>query len=1251
MHAIPLSPVDAVPTTSSSNNTIRNRLSTATATPFLSPQQQQQQQSYHVSSTTSPQQRASLPSSTTNPRMMQSPPLVSGGSNNIRKIDNKLRIRDIIAIGIAIILTKMSYNNKQINTTSLQASIKLQWFIPRHPYADATYNFSSSTASNTIMNSNDEEEGNNENNSNRNNNTSNQMIIPMKSSTSTSIVIPQVLDIDGDGISEAIVTVTQKRMTSSNKDDPWLVQVLNMKPIMKGNINRKNRRYRRTTDNNNMNENNPFIHGFYRPEILFESNDITKRQFSDSSSNDQDALLSSLLSNDKELMQLYRHFMLMNGPSPLTPLDMITAHVILRPNEKDDEQSEEESQTAPTHNRTLQFFCGTDWHDASKKCAVHCPSGQSTDCPNGERCYADTPCSNMLPKPADSSSKVNHDSNEQTLYNTTTPAGGWPSVFTLWSNGYITMHSITIKQPTKTNNITNEDTATKRKDNKKKKKTFPFQKDGGSVKDRLQLQFMWKTKLPLLDDEEEVSSSDNNDNNEDTNNNHPNKTSSSSSSSSKKYSISENSYHWNDIAMSYADAISVNNGAGYVIVKGNSIIYPSPQKQMDIISNISKETGGSYDFQTIMQHMMRRGISFREPMGHVDFMVAINVEDGTIGWKSQQTLQETKNRHLNYILQDDEKSVEEKGQREEVGSDPLFNSIIQRGSMSTARRRSRIPGLSDHNNNINTNNNDLTKDNRHKNDIYQKHYHIFSQSNCLREYRYSILTSPVLPHYYFSEEDTRIDTLHFEHQGVAGQNKKKHNYGSKTNAKNHRKKYQPSSNNANKQSNDRKGLWSSLFSSFSSSSSSSQSSSREKVQYENLHFGKPNVVVVHDRYGIMVHSLRNGRTLCHLSLPNEVVYVDMNHDGTIDGISSIVADPDDTESILTEPDYDGEYDDEYYFYNRNNGNIQEKAWNDAARSFAQDQSKWVKQLAQRLQKNSNNNKDVTQLNRHLEQDPEQEENEMEESSVKNENVDSNKQRGTTTPLCHLLALSGIPAKEELFTMDLCGRKKKKKKYPKQKLANMEEQSNDEQYLISTPPLIVEPLLRTGMPSRSRDVVTAISNGIITRVRGYDGRKQWQRKITQKMLDPLESNNAIIPHSDDPALYTLQRINVQNALPKSNDGNDDDDESSAVALGHRPILWTGENSMVLMSATYGTVLSYVPYPQSILVQPYVVDYNGDGTSDVILMSRDAIWGYTVKVHVTTSIVYRLIWGVLFLFLLLGFVQNQFQSQPGKRSTDL
>lgn len=45
------------------------------------------------------------------------------------------------------------------------------------------------------------------------------------------------------------------------------------------------------------------------------------------------------------------------------------------------------------YDRKRHYFCGTDWHHAANSCHKHCPGGVSSECGDGETCYADTPVS------------------------------------------------------------------------------------------------------------------------------------------------------------------------------------------------------------------------------------------------------------------------------------------------------------------------------------------------------------------------------------------------------------------------------------------------------------------------------------------------------------------------------------------------------------------------------------------------------------------------------------------------------------------------------------------------------------------------------------------------------------------------------------------------------------------------------------------------------------------------------------------
>jgi len=109
------------------------------------------------------------------------------------------------------------------------------------------------------------------------------------------------------------------------------------------------------------------------------------------------------------------------------PVKMMTGQIILQdvhPLKKDPQDD------VPSNH----CYCGTSWHDASSKCSTHCPSGSQSDCAPGETCFADTSCG------------INNSKEEGKKVEdyVKTPINGLPSVATVWSNGDVSLHSITI---------------------------------------------------------------------------------------------------------------------------------------------------------------------------------------------------------------------------------------------------------------------------------------------------------------------------------------------------------------------------------------------------------------------------------------------------------------------------------------------------------------------------------------------------------------------------------------------------------------------------------------------------------------------------------------------------------------------------------------------------------------------------------------------------------------------------------------
>ena len=98
------------------------------------------------------------------------------------------------------------------------------------------------------------------------------------------------------------------------------------------------------------------------------------------------------------------------------------------------------------YDRTRHYFCGTDWHHASGSCHRHCPGGLSSECGDGESCYADTPCDARL-SPSGGGESPGDDKTKSRL--ALTRQGTLPGVVAVWSDGAVSLHAVTADvQPT-----------------------------------------------------------------------------------------------------------------------------------------------------------------------------------------------------------------------------------------------------------------------------------------------------------------------------------------------------------------------------------------------------------------------------------------------------------------------------------------------------------------------------------------------------------------------------------------------------------------------------------------------------------------------------------------------------------------------------------------------------------------------------------------------------------------------------------
>lgn len=219
--------------------------------------------------------------------------------------------------------------------------------------------------------------------------------------------------------------------------------------------------------------------------------------------------------------------------------------------------------------------------------------------------------------------------------------------------------------------------------------------------------------------------------------------------------------------------------------------------------------------------------------------------------------------------------------------------------------------------------------------------------------------------------------------------------------------------------------------------------------------------------------------------------------------------------------------------------------------------------------------------------------------------------GSTKNDCYAKAMSGVPSRERLFYTHLCGN------------AHDGSVSQPTVGLSSIAPVVVESL--TGRRD-SRDLVVALSNGMVHRLQGRSGKREW---------------SLVGQHQRDFPTWTRERSGTA-LLARL--------QSSNVPPPIRPVLLAGENSMAVLSVRDGSVLASTTFPQASLARPILADVSNDGTTDLVVLSEQGIWGYRIQVESGSPTGLRILVGLLFFGLMLAFVRNRTQGKD-VRATDL
>jgi len=328
--------------------------------------------------------------------------------------------------------------------------------------------------------------------------------------------------------------------------------------------------------------------------------------------------------------------------------------------------------------------------------------------------------------------------------------------------------------------------------------------------------------------------------------------------------------------------------------------------------------------------------------------------------------------------------------------------------------------------------------------------------------------------------------------------------------------------------------------------------------------GRPNVLVVHNERGMDIRSLRNGYPICHMSLLEDTLYADLNDDGTIDQVQVLV------------PGKQIDHGDH-----------------------------WISALQSKLQKEKDSKRSPPTARKDLGG-----------GGGGEEGGGRRRTAGQGNTLCHALALSGLPAREELFSTTLCG--------------------SAHDLLPSIPPTTVEldaisPIVVESLSGRrnTRDVIIALNNGMVHRLQGRSGRREWSVVGGHYEHFPIWQFGM-------GSIATMARV-----------------QSPLIPPPIRPIVLVGENSLAILSAKNGNIMAMEAFPQTSWSLPFLADFTGDGTTDIVVTTAEGIWGYQIHIHPGRPVVLRILVGLLLFSLMLAILRNRFGGGAKKdvRATDL
>ena len=957
------------------------------------------------------------------------------------------RTRDFIAIIILVCLTSMAYYPNSYDESDLSASIRFAFFLPHHQ--DRRINPTNTN--------------------------------PNRTTTSLPVLV-SMFDIDGDDISEAFALWRNNHNNDNNNNnvyegskEEWSLHILDLSRISLS--TGTHRRHHPSTDSSSSRttSSTPF-----QPLPLFNT-----------------TVVGTVANPHAKMSKYYTEERMKDGYIRFYPVATSTGHIVFPHSSTSTANHETVGDTAtqPEEEPTHYYYCGIDWHDASEKCQTPCPSGSG--CPEGQRCFAE--CRSCPSNTAAIKDRPDQPPPNQNVEYHTTVAGGWPSICTVWSQGRITMHTITAEKeidPTTSTTTTTTSTTT----SSTSSDTHP--KPPSS---KLQLRQLWNVSI-LVPDGSESYYRDNG---------------------------TQPMLELEEVAITFVDPIS----AGIVFPLSSSHGDKSPNTNHGIV--LVTGTVTAYYYQAVEHRIPDYDYYIQLRDMDATFVIAYDAYTGRRIWHT------TSSYEMEHLLFYPESRP---SQPRKPNTDPDAATTVpmllpRHGQISSIlRRRSGMVSIHQRQR--------IMEESSYQEYEALKRRGATSHINCLKEYRRSIFTTiGTLPHQYDGTNDysAKVIVTHFDHQGVT------------TTAPTTKHKHPKSPRH-----------------------SKSGRSKKSKNRFTNhVEFGRPNVVVVHNYEGIHVHALRNGRSLCHISLSDSIVYDDIDHDGIIDSVQlSNMGEWNNMPRVETEVDDDG----------------------------VLAQNKLYESLQEQLVQQHMNGS-------------------LHDNDDKGDNTNMMNDMGNRmefVPCYRLSVVSGLAAVEPTHVKTIsCQR------------SDFSRIDHAPILLIDTPMVVSNHHHHPDQKIRYyKDVIVALNNGMVGRMHGKFGDWVWENEIHDS-----ENVHTKMPHPtwNDSSMVALQQLYVHH------------DQST-----DSPILLAGQDSIAILSSRSGRVVASVALPQRSTIQrPYIFDMNGDGTSDIVVVTNDAIWGYTILVRTTNgmSTWYRLLVGFIMLGLMLAYLRNRFGPHPGKRSTDL